>query len=155
MKFAIKCYFSFMFNYEFGLAHIATADTVKEKKNEKKHLYEHAICRSCVSSVNYWSVIQPVITVMSEKAVLLCSSMFPDKQRCYRLIKETHKMKRVLLLSPFKTYFIQRQWDTRPFVFAVGTNIIRSTTSAINASRCSSLCSRDNKTHMEMSRQHD
>lgn len=29
-----------MFNYEFGLAHIATADTVKkQKKNEKKNTY--------------------------------------------------------------------------------------------------------------------
>lgn len=43
-----------MFNYEFGLAHIATADTVKKtkRKMEKKHVYELAVCRSCVSSVS-------------------------------------------------------------------------------------------------------
>lgn len=43
-----------MFNYEFGLAHITTADTVKKTKEKwkKKHVYELAVCRSCVSAVS-------------------------------------------------------------------------------------------------------
>lgn len=103
-------------------------------------------------------IIELIRTVWNDNDVLDRSAFEPrsvaaDKQRLKARQRQRHNRGMCNHTSTFQESF--HMHTKRPFVFAVGVNIIRYAASAINVSVCSSLRPWDNKTRMEISRQHD